>query len=97
MRPTVDVVVQTTAGATVTTHLLFALVEAVYVLAGGATSIAPEVYTLSGGTIVPGTPTASQVQFAASATNPSNTLTFGTALAANSVVFVVGVADGDAQ
>ena len=90
-----DIVVST-ASTTVTLNNLYAVVRDVYVLAGGATSISPTTYSLAGGTIVPGAPAAGQVQFTGTPQDPSNTLTFNAALAANSVVIVIGEQDGDA-
>jgi len=95
-RKSTDVVVVTSSSTTATLNNLYGILDAVYVLAGGATDIAPTVYTLAGATIVTGTPTTGQVQFTGTPQAPSNTLTFPAALAANSVVIAVGEQDGDA-
>jgi len=85
-----------TGTATVTLDSLYAVVTKVAVVAGG-TNTTVTVYSLAGGTIVPGTPTATEVQFTGSPDAPSNTLTFGTAPAAGDLILVLGVQDGDAE
>lgn len=95
-REQADFVTLAASGTTVTLNELASIVTAVSTLAGGATSIAPTNYTLSGGAIVTGTPTSSQVQFTGTPDAPANTLTFLNAQAAGTVVLYRYVADGDA-
>lgn len=95
-REQADFVTTTASSATVTLNELAGIVTRVSVLAGGATSIAPTNYSLSGGTIVTGAPAAGQVQFTGTPNAPTNTLTFNSAQASGSVVMYRYVADGDA-
>lgn len=95
-REQADFITLTASSTTATLNELAGIVTAVSVLAGGATSIAPTNYSLSGGTIVTTTPTASQVQFTGTPNAPANTLTFLNAQASGSIVLYRYVADGDA-
>lgn len=65
-------------------------VKSVIGLAGGATSIAAETYT-----VVSGAPAAGQVQFTGTPSAPSSTLTFDAALAANGLLIVSYLGVGD--
>lgn len=84
------------AAATTATIQLAGIVIAVSVLAGGATSISPTNYSLASGTIVTGTPTASEVQFTGTPTAPASTLTFLDSQPAGTTILYRYVADGDA-
>lgn len=82
-------------GANVTLHSLYGVVTSVIVFAGGTSQIQPSEYTLAGGTIVPGAPSATEVQFTGTPQAPADTLTFGTALPADSFLLALGSQDGD--
>lgn len=95
-REDADFVTVTTAGTSVTLNELAAIVTAVSVLTGGATSIAPTNYSLAGGTIVTGAPTATEVQFTGTPAAPNDTLTFNASQPVGTVVLYRYVKDGDA-
>jgi len=79
-------VVNTANSATQTISENVVQVESVIGLAGGATSIAAETYT-----VVTGSPASGQVQFTGTPQSPSNTLTFEAALAANGLLLVTAI------
>lgn len=95
-REDADFVTVTAASASVTLNELAAVVTAVSVLAGGATSIAPTNYSLAGGTIVTGTPSATEVQFIGTPAAPNDTLTFSAEQPVGTIVLYRYVKDGDA-